>query len=232
VLEVKKVELPEIDATLLQKFGKLENAGQLRDLVKHELERRLEYQQQRRIRQQITALLTQSANWELPPDLVRRQSRRELERAVLEMRSSGFSEEEIKTYEHELRQNSLATTRRALQEHFILERIAEEEKLEAEPGDYDNEIALIAAQSNDSPRRIRARMEKKGLMDALRNQIIERKVIGLIKEHAQFQDVKYEPEKSAVEPVDLTLSGVAESNIPEAKHGGDTQSLPQPIDRS
>ena len=34
-----------------------------------------------------------AADWELPPDLLRRQARRELERAVLELRSSGFNED-------------------------------------------------------------------------------------------------------------------------------------------
>ncbi len=57
---------------------------------KEDLERRLEYQQQRRIRQQITALLTQAADWELPPDLLKRQAKRELDRAILEMRSFGL----------------------------------------------------------------------------------------------------------------------------------------------
>ncbi len=39
---------------------------------------------------------------------------------------------------------------------------------------------LIAEQSGESARRVRARLEKQGLMDALRNQIIERKVIELV----------------------------------------------------
>ena len=95
-------------------------------------------------------LLTEAADWELPPDLLQRQSRRELERAVLELRRSGFSDAEIRAHENELRQNSAASTARAFKEHFILERIAEEEKIDAEPDDYDDEIRLIAAQSGES----------------------------------------------------------------------------------
>ena len=231
VLEVKRLELPELDQALLERLGGYENEGELRDQIKAELERRLDYQRQRRLRQQITGLLTQSADWELPPDLVKRQASREMERATLEMRSSGFSEEEIKAYEHELQQNSLATTKTALQEHFILEKIAEDEEVDAENDDYDAEIALIAAQGRESPRRVRARIEKKGMMDALRNQIIERKVIELIEKAATFKDVKYEPEKNETVPVDLTLSGLSAANIPEAKHG-EEQPLHQPTDRS
>ncbi|MCA9151186.1 MAG: trigger factor [Planctomycetales bacterium] len=232
VLEVKKVELPPIDAEVLESLGNLENEGELRDAVKVDLERRMEYQQQRRVRQQITSLLTASANWELPPDLVRRQSRRELDRAMLEMRSSGFSDDEIRAYENELRQNTLSATRKALHEHFILERIAEDQNVDADPADYDAEVQLIARQGRESVRRVRARIEKQGLMDALRNQIIERKVINLITEHAKFNDVPYDPAKNATFPVELSLSGASESNIPIAKHGGDSQQLQQPADHT
>jgi trigger factor len=175
--------------------------------------------------------LTQSADWDLPPDLVKRQARRELDRAIMEMRSSGFSDDEITAYENELRQNSVSSTKKALKEHFILERIAEEEKIEADAPDYDTEITLIAAQTREPVRRVRARIEKKGLMDVLRNQIIERKVIDLIKEHAKFRDIKYAPEVNETAAVDLPLTGRTVSEIPEARHADESQPLQQPIDR-
>ena len=37
-----------------------------------------------------------------------------------------------------------------LKEHFILERIAEEEKIDADADDYEHEIALIARQEGQS----------------------------------------------------------------------------------
>jgi len=91
--------------------------------------------------------------WDLPQDMLRRQARRELDRAMMELQSSGFSNDQIRTYMNELHQNAMASTSRALKEHFILERIAEEEKIDAEPGDYDTEIDLIADQADETPRR-------------------------------------------------------------------------------
>jgi trigger factor len=82
--------------------------------------------------------------------------------------------------------------------------------------DYDREIALIAAQGRESPRRVRARMEKSGTMDVLRNQIVERKVIELILKHAQFREVPYEFERTDTEAVDAAAGG-RQSDIPEAK---------------
>lgn len=227
VLEVKKLELPELTPELLKDLGDFDSEAELRDAIKEDLERQLEYHRQQQARRQVTAALTVSANWQLPPELLRRQSRRELERAVLELRRNGFSDAEIRAYENDLRQNSAASTARALKEHFILERIAEDQKFDATPEDYQDEVALIAAQSGDSVRRVRARIEKQGLMDALRNQIIERKVIDLVLSHAKFKDVPYKPEGSDTEAIDQSAGGEEpeDAAIPEAKHPGEAEPL-------
>lgn len=215
VLEVKKLELPELTRAFLEQIGNFETAADLRDAVKDMLHRRLQYEQQRQARQQILAALTEAASWDLPPALLKRQSQRELERAVLELKRSGFGDNDIRLRENELRQNSRVNTARSLKEHFILERIAEEQKIGDEPRDYEMEISLIAQQSGESPRRVRAQLEKRGLMDTLRNQIIERKVIDLILDHATFHDVPFELEGDDAEAVDQAAGGEA-VEIPEA----------------
>ena len=130
-----------------------------------------------------------------------------------------------------LRQNSEDTTAKALKEHFILERIAEDEDIEASDEDYQMEVAQMAMQSGDSPRGVMARIEKQGLMDALRNQIVERKAIDCIKEAATFKDVPYNPKKAATYAIDFAIGG-RDSEVPEAKHGGDQTDLRQPVDRT
>jgi trigger factor len=214
VLEVKKLKLPELTAEFLQEIGPFDSEQALRDAVRMNLERQLQYQQQRVARTQISALLVKSADWELPPGLLERQAARELERAVMELRRSGFSEAEIRARENQLRQNSAASTSVALKEHFILERIAEEEKIDVADGDYDQEIALIAAQSGESPRRVRAQLEKRGLMDVLRNQIIERKVLELVQSQAKFKDESYEPPRTDAEAIAMAAGGGSGAAMP------------------
>ncbi|WP_233200386.1 trigger factor [Blastopirellula marina] len=222
VLEVKRLELPEMDAEFLKKIGGFESEGDLRDVVKTDMERQFSLHQEKSLRAAITEQLTKDAQWDLPPALLRRQANREVERAILELRSYGFDEEMIRGYENTLRQNSLQSTEKALKEHFILERIAEDESVEDAPSDYEREIMQIAAQSNQSPRSVRARLEKQGLMDTLRNQIIERKVIELISGEAKFTEVPADADAPAsVSPVEFAISGApAEGAIPEAQEEG------------
>jgi trigger factor len=214
VMEVKKLKLPELTEDFLQEIGGFDSEEKFREAIRMNLQRQLEYQQQQNARTQISALLTKSADWALPPGLLERQASRELERAVMELRRSGFSETEIRARENQLRQNSANSTSVALKEHFILERIAEEEKIDVDDGDYDKEIFLIAAQSGESPRRVRAQLEKRGLMDVLRNQIIERKVLELVQSQARFKDEPYEPKSNDTEAVSIAAGGGASAAIP------------------
>ncbi|HEX4131597.1 MAG TPA: trigger factor [Pirellulales bacterium] len=217
VLEVKKLELPELTPAFLEEMGGFQSEAELRDAIRDNLQRRLQYEQQQRARQQILASLTVAADWDLPPGLLKRQAGRELERSILELRRSGFSDDQIRGHINEISQNSQASTARSLKEHFILERIAEEEKIEDTPEDYDTEIDLIARQSSESPRRVRAHLEKRGLMDALRNQIVERKAIELIMASAKFKEVPYELEAPEAEALDEAAGGEAEEERENAE---------------
>lgn len=227
VLDVKKLELPQLDAEFLKTLGDFESEAELKDTVRKSLERRLKYHQQQRARQQILGSLTVAADWDLPPEMLERQSGREFERAVLELRRSGFNENEIRAHANELMQNSKQSTAKALKEHFVLEKLAETEKIDAEPADYDDEIKLIAEQSGESVRRVRAQIEKRGMMDTLRNQIIERKTIDLILADAKYKEVPYELEIPQVEAVDAALGGGEQAGeIPEAEYGNEPAAKP------
>jgi trigger factor len=67
---------------------------------------------------------------------------------------------------------------------------------------------------------VRASLEKRGLMDVLRNQIIERKTLDLITAAANFTDVPFEFRKPDADAVDHAVCGavVGEEEIPTATH--------------
>ncbi|MDR0869771.1 MAG: trigger factor [Planctomycetaceae bacterium] len=207
IIAVKKLVVPPLSKDFLERLGGFDNVGDFRDAVLDTLQRQLEYEQRRHTRQQITEKLTAAAGWDLPPGLLKRQSEREFRRQVLELQRSGYSNEDVLAHQNYIRQNIAAETARALKEHFILEKIADVEKVEDTEEDYNTEVALIAAQSGVSPRRIRAKLEKEGDMDILRNQIIERKVIDLIYQHASFTEVPFEFENLDEEGLDWAAAG-------------------------
>lgn len=222
VVEVLKQESPELTPQFLEELGDFESESELRDFVRDSLIRQADYRTQQEVRKTIVESLAGSADFELPETLVKRQTMRELERKILELRRSGFDEDTIRSYVNASRQNAQASTESALREHFILEQIAEEESVEADDSDYDTEIELIAQQSDLPSRRVRARLEKQGQMDALRNQIIERKVIEMVVEVAKVTEETVEKkagdDASEFAVYHSVLASKDEGAIPEAKY--------------
>jgi trigger factor len=188
VKEIKSLRMPELTHEFLHNFG-VHSADQLRERVRVLLERRHEYLQRQSAREQVLQQIAAAATWELPQDLLQRQARRAISRRIMEMRSAGMSEDEIRVRHRMLQQDIMRSTEESLKEHFVLQKIAEVEKIEVNDEDLENEVERIAVQNDESPRRVRARLEKEDLLEALAAELIERKALDLILESAEYEDV-------------------------------------------
>lgn len=187
LLDVKRVELPELNEALLTRMGK-ESVEELDDSIRTSLERQVTYTQRRSTRQQVLEKITESANWALPEKLVEKHAENAWRREYLEMQQGGFSREYIQARENDIRQKSLEETTQALKEHFVLDRIAHQEEIECEDQDIEMEILYMAFQENENPRKLRARLAKSGMLENLEAQIRERKVVDFIISKASFID--------------------------------------------
>ncbi len=192
IKDVKTIRMPELtDEFLMERFG-LTTEGQLDELARGTLERNLEHTQRRAARMQVLEMIAAAATWDLPRDLLMRQARKALARRVMEMRADGVPDEQIDQEVRRMQQDVLASTALALKEHFVLQKIAEVEKIEIDDDDIADEIDRLAAQTRESPRKVRARLEKEDMMDALAAEMIERKALDLILDSAEYEDVPLE----------------------------------------
>ncbi|MEX0715460.1 MAG: trigger factor [Planctomycetaceae bacterium] len=219
VVEVDEQKLPELDGEFLERVG-VESEIDLRDEIRAMLERQIAYTQRQIARRQVLEQITASADWDLPDTLVRKQVENALHRERLEMQQAGFTTQQIRSRENELRQHAVSETRQALKEHFVLDRIAEEEEVEVGPSDIDHEIRMMAQQRGESPRRVRARLEKSGVIDNLEAQIRERKAVDLILASAQYEDEELPPVvEDRVEAVEASVCGMTTAAAKEAPEG-------------
>ena len=191
VESVKHIQLPDIDKELLEKVG-AETEEELREEVKSILDRQITYEQRQTTRTQVLEKITESADWDLPESLVTKQVENALRREILEMQQAGFSREDIQSRENELRQKAISTTRQALKEHFVLDKIATTENLEVEPAEIDMEIYYMAMQQGENPRRVRARLVKSGMLENLEAQLRERKAVDIVLDKAEYTEVEAE----------------------------------------
>ena len=222
VHDLKQLRLPEVDAEFLDRIG-FQDEPELRTALREVLERRYVYQQRQSIREQLLDQLIGQAPFDLPRDLVARQEKTSLRKQVLDMREAGMTDSEIRAREAQIKANVHESTLRSLKEFFLLSKIADAENLKVEDDDLENEIDAMAARSDESPRRIRARVEKEGLAESIAAQVLERKTIDRLIELAEFEDVAHQAEDRAVETLDQSASpataegeGDAHEHEPEA----------------
>ena len=146
-------------------------------------------EQRQSIRAQIVEALLRETPFELPADLVSREEKNTIGRLVAQLKQGGMSDNEIDARAAEIRANAHETTLRTLKEFLLLAKIADAEEIRVEDEDMALEIQMIAERTEESVRRVRARIEKEGGAEALATQILERKVIDRILETAQIEDV-------------------------------------------
>ena len=194
IKDIKVIRLPELTPDLLERYG-VKTEGQLEELIASHLERNLEYQQRQFARQQILQQVAEKVKWDLPRDLLVRQATRTLQRRVMEMRSSGMTEQQIEARLAVLRQNVLQSTAVSLMEHFVLQKIAETEKIEIEDADIDAEIQRIAAQTGESYRKVKAQMEREDMIEALATDLLERKALDVVLNNATYEEFEIKPEE-------------------------------------
>ena len=211
IKDIKQIRMPELTPELMQDVFGVGNEELLNEFVKVVLERRLEYTQRQEARKQVLEKLATEANWELPQDMLRRQASKTLSRRILEMRNAGMSEEQITGRRRLLEQDVLKNTASALKEHFVLQKIAELEKIEIEDDDIDLEIERLADRANESYRKMKARMEKEDMIETIAADLMERKALDLILAEATYEDYEWNAAEESGEVSTVSADALPES---------------------
>jgi trigger factor len=207
--KVQQLKLPALNSEFLARIG-MEDEDDLRTQIHSMQQRQVTFEQRQSTRKQVLGKITESATWELPETLVRKQVDNALRREILEMQQAGFTTQEIQNRENQLRQRSVTSTRQALKEHFVLDKIATKENIEATEVDLESEIQMMALQRGENPRRVRARLQKSGIIENLAAQVRERKAVDFILKSAEYVDVPMPAAADdTVEAVGLSICGTA-----------------------
>lgn len=222
---IKFIEVPEMTPNMYNMMG-VRNDEQFTELMAASLERNLEYRQMQFARTQVMNIVFKDVKFDLPRDLLISQASRTLNRRVMEMRNGGMSEPQIEARMAVLRQNVLQSTAAALMEHFVLQKIAEVEKIEIEDGDIDNEIARIAAQNGESFRKMKAYYEREELIEALATDLLERKALKIVLDTAVYEDTPL-TEQDLIDDVSSVNAQAVPGDMVEPKSETPATSEPQ-----
>jgi trigger factor len=181
---IERVSLPD-DATLLKEID-YESMDALKAGVRRQLESQNDANYVRAQEQAVENWLLEKVKLELPADLAQRNADRVLQRNLVNLQYRGMPVEEIEKRLGDIRSATTEQAARDLKLHFILDKIAKKESIEASDAEVDARLRFIAAQYGRKEDRLREEMAEKGTLDGLRSQILEDKVTRMLLSKAKI----------------------------------------------
>jgi len=191
-VHVKGIRRP-IVAELDEAFAKTLDFDTLDDLKKtvaRALTQSKEREVAQALEQQAFDQLLANAPFDLPQGVLKAQARNIMLRQQYRLRQRGAPAEEIEKHVEELRNASEEVAARNLKIFFILDRIAEKEKIFVTEDEMESRIAAMASSSGVSPQRMRAQIEQEGPLAELRAGLRENKVVDFLLQNAKIEEAK------------------------------------------
>ena len=192
--EIKEKVLPEVNDEFAAKLLPGKSLADLRHTIEHDLEHEKEHQVEQAKEEQIVNYLHEKTKFDIPPPLLRNETKRALTELVQRNRARGIPDEMLKEKEKELIETAAKVAYHRLKTNFILERIAEQEKIEVTREDVDHRIRHEAQHYNISVDKMRKELEEHDQLNALAEQILLGKTLDFLKANVSVQPIS-EPEK-------------------------------------
>ena len=185
--DIKEKVLPPIDDAFAAKLLPEKKLADLRHTVEHNLEHEKEHEVERAKEEQIMKFLHEQINFDLPPSLLKNETRRALNDLVHRNRQRGITDDLLKSKEKELIEGAASLAAHRLKTNFILNRIAEHEKIQVTREDIDNSIREQAAQFNVSVEKMRKELEENDRINGLAEQILLGKTLDFLKQNVTVE---------------------------------------------
>lgn len=194
VKDVKWLKPAALDEDFLKKVG-ADNENEMRERLRDTLQSRLETQVRTEMTEQIYKYMLDNIDFELPVDIVADQATTLLQRQYSNLIRQGLARQQIEEQTRQLQAASEQQAKQQLKTFFIMDKIAEELKIEVSDEEINGYIARLAIQQGQRPERMRQQLDRDGTLPQFKLQVREDMCIAKLLETAKITDVK--PKKKA-----------------------------------
>jgi trigger factor len=192
---VRVKELPELDDEWAESLGEeIKSLADLREKVRADLEARSVNEAEGKVRADLVRQLVEAHAFDLPDRLVEHQTEQRLESVVRDMMGQGIDPRNPKLDWEKARESLKEQAGYDLRGSLVLERIAEEEKIEVTQEEIDDEINAIADASRQTPEQVRTILTKQGGERSIAGRLRNRKALDLLVANANVAETEWKEE--------------------------------------
>jgi trigger factor len=192
VTAVRVKELPEVDDEWAKSLSEeFDSVATLRGKIREDLEKRAEQEADHRLRAELMRKLLQGHPFEVPQSLVDHQTNYRLETAVREMIGKGIDPRAQEINWQGAREELKGQAEEDARGSLLLERIAEEEKIDVSSDEIEEEIRAIAEGSKQPIEQVRSVLTKEGGERSIASRLRNRKALDYLVENARVVDEEW-----------------------------------------
>jgi len=200
VTAVRVKELPEVDDEWAKSLGEdFDSVSTLRAKLRENMEQQAGQEADQRLRAKLMQKLLDGHQFEVPQSMIDQQTSFRLESIVRDMIGRGIDPRgqnmDWEGAREELKVQAEADVRGSL----LLDRIAEEEKIDVSKDEIEAEITALARSSQQSVEQVRSVLTKQGGESSIANRLRNRKALDLLVENAQVTDEEWREETAEKE---------------------------------
>ena len=188
VVEAKEKILPEMNDAFAKSYG-AESMEKLREAVRQDLQRELEYKQSRDTRNQVIRALLSRVNFELPETALAKETRNVVYDIVQENAKRGISREVIEGQKEKIYSAAAQGAKERVKVAFLLQKIAEKEDIKVSQEEIATRIHQLAAMYQISPEKFAKDLQKRNGLIEVYDQVMNEKVIELLQQNAKVEEV-------------------------------------------
>jgi len=191
IREMKEKKLPALDDDLAKSLGDHSTFDELKKAIRKDIEDHKKRDNETKLEKTLLDELIKKSKFEVPAGMIERRLDSLVEEGIQSLMYQGIKKEDAEKEHEKLRKNLLLEAERQVRISFLLDEIAEREKTQATEEDINAKYQSISERVRRSPEEVKAYYEQEdSRKESLTIQIINEKVIQLIKDKAVIQDTK------------------------------------------
>ncbi len=187
IKEIRHPVAPELDEEFARGLD-FESLDELKEHVRRSMMQAKERETALDLEQRLFDRLLEATPFDLPEGVLKTQARNIMVRQQFRLQQRGVPPEEIEKHLDQLRNASEEAAARNLKVFFILDQVADKEKIFVTENEVENRIGVLANSYRTSANRLRAQFQREGSLSELRTGMREDKIIGFLLKNAQIEN--------------------------------------------
>ena len=193
IVEIKEQKLPDLDDEFAEKIEPGKSLDELKNTLREQMEEQRKGYRQEMITNQILSKINSELEFEVPQEIVMRETQSRVNDIFNSNTERGVSEEELVEHQEQIIESAGQQANNSVKTSFILEQIADKEKIEVTQEEVLNRVGEIAARQKTSVKQLTKQLQKKNAFGKIINGIKIQKTIEFLRDSAVVKEV--EPEE-------------------------------------